>query len=218
LEINIHFENIDKSFNHKLIFSDLSYIFYKRNYHLIGKNGVGKSTLLRLIAGLDSPDSGSILINNHYAVGDSNLNAKRIFYIPDDLEIYPFLRGMEFLLWIGRARSSTMDQINEVVEKLELKAHQNTCISEMSFGTKKKFLLASALIGNPDFIVLDEPLNGLDKHSQMVLLTLLNEKSKSSGIILTTHHDSEIDLLKPIKIQVLKNKLIEEESIPHGVI
>ena len=93
MEISIHFENVDKSFNHKLIFSDLSFTFYKRNYHLIGKNGVGKSTLLRLIAGLDLPDSGSILINNHYAVGDSSLNAKRIFYIPDDLEIYPFLNN-----------------------------------------------------------------------------------------------------------------------------
>lgn len=218
MEINIHFRNVDKSFNRKLIFSDLSYTFYRGNYHLIGKNGVGKSTLLRLIVGLDSPDSGSIVINNHYAVGDSNLNAKRIFYIPDDLEIYPFLKGMEFLLWIGRARFSTMNEINNVIEKLELKEHQNTCISELSFGTKKKFLLASALIGNPDFIVLDEPLNGLDKDSQMVLLTLLNEKSKSSGIIFTTHHDAEIDLLKPIKIQVLKNKLIEEERISHEVI
>lgn len=218
MEISIHFENVNKSFNHKLIFSDLSYTFYQRNYHLIGKNGVGKSTLLRLIAGLDSPDSGSILINNQYAVGDSNLNAKQIFYIPDDLEIYPFLKGMEFLLWIGRARASNMNEINEVVEKLELKAHQHTYISEMSFGTKKKFLLASALIGNPDFIVLDEPLNGLDKHSQVVLLTLLNEKAISSGIILTTHHDSEIDLLKPVKIQVLKNKLIEEESMSYEVV
>ena len=218
MEISICIENVDKSFNHKLIFSDLSYVFYKRNYHLIGKNGVGKSTLLRLIAGLEIPDNGTIMINNHYAVGDSDLNAKRIFYIPDDLEIYSFLKGVEFLSWIGRARTIALNEINEVVERLELKSHQNTHISEMSFGTKKKFMLASALIGNPDFIVLDEPLNGLDKHSQVVLLTLLNEKSKSSGIILTTHHDSEIDLLKPIKIQVLKNKLIEEESMSHEVV
>lgn len=215
MEISIHFENVGKSFNHKLIFSDLSYTFYQRNYHLMGKNGVGKSTLLRLIAGLDSPDSGSILINNHYSVGDSSHNAKRIFYIPDDLDIYPFLKGIEFLSWIGRARASTLTEINEIIDKLELGAHQNTCISDMSFGTKKKFLLASALIGKPDFIVLDEPLNGLDKHSQFVLLTLLNEKASSSGIIFTTHHDSHINLLKPIKIQVLEKKLIEEERMLH---
>lgn len=218
MEISIQFKDVSKSFNYKLIFSDLSYSFYQHNYHLIGKNGVGKSTLLRLIAGLDSPDAGSILINNHYLVGDSSLNAKRIFYIPDDLAIYPFLTGIEFLSWIGRARTSIPDEINEVIDRLELRTHQNISISDMSFGTKKKFLLASALIGKPDFIVLDEPLNGLDKQSQYVLLTMLKEKASSSGIILTTHHDSNIDLLEPIKIQVLENILVEEESMARDVV
>ncbi|WP_133130205.1 ABC transporter ATP-binding protein [Legionella yabuuchiae] len=218
MEISIQFKNVSKSFNKKLIFSDLSYLFYQRNYHLIGKNGAGKSTLLRLIAGLESPDTGSIMINNQYLVGDSSLNAKQIFYIPDDLAIYPFLTGIEFLSWIGRARTSTLNEINEVIDRLELRVHQSTPIADMSFGTKKKFLLASALIGKPDFIVLDEPLNGLDKHSQCVLLTILKEKASFAGIILTTHHDSNIDLLEPIKIQVLQNKLVEEKSMAHDAV
>lgn len=209
MEISIQYKNVSKSFNHKLIFSDLSYTFYQRIYHLTGKNGVGKSTLLRMIAGMDSPDSGSIIINNQYAVGDRRLNAQRIFYIPDNLDLYPFLKGIEFLSWIGHARSSSVNEINVIMEKLELTPHKNICISDLSFGTKKKFLLASALIGKPDFIVLDEPLNGLDKHSQSVLLDLLLGQSRSSGIIFTTHHDSNIDLLNPIKLQILEHKLIE---------
>lgn len=213
MDISIQLKKVSKSFHHKLIFSELSYVFYQRNYHVIGKNGTGKSTLLRLIAGLDSADAGSILINNRYPVGESNLNARRIFYIPEDLPIYPFLKGIEFLSWIGRARASTPDEINEVIERLELRTHQDSPIADMSFGTKKKFLLASALIGKPDFIVLDEPLNGLDKHSQYVLLTMLKEKSASSGIILTTHHDSNIDLLDPVKIQILEQILIEERGL-----
>lgn len=218
MEISIQFEKVSKSFNQKLIFSDLSYSFYQRNYHLIGENGAGKSTLLRLIVGLESPDTGSIIMNNPYLVGDSRLNAKQIFYVPDDLAIYPFLTGIEFLSWIGRARTSTLNEINNVLDRLELKAHQNTSIADMSFGTKKKFLLASALIGKPDFIILDEPFNGLDKHSQCVLLAILKERASFAGIILTTHHDSNIDLLEPIKIQILQNKLVEGESIAHNIV
>tara|TARA_R110002126_G_scaffold71743_1_gene179655 strand:+ start:8060 stop:8695 length:636 start_codon:yes stop_codon:yes gene_type:complete len=209
LEISIQFNEMNKSFENKKIFSDLSYSFYHRNYHLIGKNGSGKSTLLRMIAGLDSPDTGSIFVNNKRLVGGSNLNAKKIFYIPDDLAIYPFLTGKEFLSWIARARTSTPDEINEIIDRLGLNASQNTHIEDMSFGTKKKFLLASALIGQPEFIILDEPFNGLDKDSQYVLLSILKEKSNHSGIILTTHHDSNIDLLEPTKVEILKNKLVD---------
>ena len=81
----------------------------------------------------------------------------------------------------------------------------------MSFGTKKKFLLASALVGKPDFIILDEPLNGLDKHSQQVLLTVLKEKSCDSGLIFSTHHDSNIALLDPIRVQISNCKLTDEK-------
>ncbi|KTC93177.1 MULTISPECIES: ABC transporter ATP-binding protein [Legionella] len=213
MEISITLKKINKSFKDKTIFSDLSYEFYKNNYHLVGKNGVGKSTLLRLLVGLDSPDSGSILLNNQFLM-DSNTNqyAKKIFYVPDDLDIYPFLTGLEFLSWITKVRTNNPDEINTLIDKLELKQSQNTSIADMSFGTKKKFLLASALIGQPDFIILDEPFNGLDKHSQQVLLTILEEKAVSSGIIVTTHHDSNLALLNPLKIQILDKKLSQEEA------
>lgn len=69
--------------------------------------------------------------------------------------------------------------MNQVIERLELQPHLNTRISDMSFGTKKKVLLSSALIGQPDFIILDEPLNGLDKKSQHALLMLLQTPVRS---------------------------------------
>ena len=97
-----------------------------------------------------------------------------------------------------------------VIDQLELSPHLNTFIEDMSFGTKKKFLLASALIGHPDFIILDEPLNGLDKNSQQVLLSLLKEKSDNTGIIFSTHHDANLDILNPIKVQILNHTLMEQ--------
>lgn len=211
MENSIRFNNVNKSFSNKVIFSDVSYDFCKKNYHLIGKNGVGKSTLLRLMVGLDSVDSGHITINNESRVGNDNYNAKRIYYVPDDLAVYPFLSGNEFFSWVAKARSSTINEMNDVIDRLELRVYLNTYIADMSFGTKKKFLLASALIGKPDFIILDEPLNGLDKHSQQVLLTVLKEKSCDSGLIFSTHHDSNIALLDPIRVQISNCKLTDEK-------
>ena len=208
MEHSIQLININKSFSNKVVFSNLSYNFGQNNYHLIGKNGAGKSTLLRLIVGMDVIDSGTIIIN-----GQNNTNSKQIYYVPDDLEIYPFLTGDEFLSWIAKARFSTPNELTKVIDQLELKIHLNTFIADMSFGTKKKFLLASALIGSPDFIILDEPLNGLDKNSQQVLLSILKEKACNTGIIFSTHHDANIESLSPIKVQILNNKLIEENCV-----
>ena len=101
----------------------MSYIFYKKNYHIIGKNGVGKSTLLRLMVGLDNIDSGNIIINNDYQVKNIDKNAQRIYYVPDDLAIYPFLSGNEFFLWIAKTRASTKVEMDNIIEQLELTPH-----------------------------------------------------------------------------------------------
>lgn len=208
LQRSIQLQKINKSFAKKVLFTDLSYTFHQQVYHLTGQNGVGKSTLLRLIVGLDSPDSGTVVLNNNYAIRDHSVNAKRLFYVPDDLPIYPFLTGHEFLSWLATVRTKNTAEINQLLEQFELQAHAYTKISDMSYGTKKKFILSSALIGTPDFIILDEPLNGLDKKSQQVLFSLLAEKAAYCGVLLTTHHDVQLEQLNPIKVELLDRQLV----------
>ncbi|KTD35037.1 putative ABC transporter ATP-binding protein AlbC [Legionella nautarum] len=89
----------------------------------------------------------------------------------------------------------------------------------MSFGTKKKFILVTALMGNPDFIILDEPLNGLDQNSQSVLINSLEEKSKQCGLILTCHEEDKVSRLQPKTLQLTNQQLIElnfEKNKPHS--
>lgn len=206
---DIQLQNVNKAFADKVLFVNLSYTFQQQVYHIIGKNGTGKSTLLRLLVGLDVPDSGLITFNNQYSVTDDNVNVKNLFYVPDDLAVYPFLTGKEFLLWLAKARTNNVDEMNQILDRLELQPHLHTRISDMSFGTKKKFLLSSALIGQPDFIILDEPLNGLDKKSQQMLFMLLQEKAIHCGILFTTHYDAYFDALNPIKVEVAEHRLVE---------
>lgn len=206
----LQLQKVNKSFGNKVLFHDLSYVFQQRAYHIIGKNGVGKSTLLRLIVGLDAPDSGSIVFNHQHSLRDKCVKAKKLFYLPDDLPVYPFLTGQEFLSWIAAARTKSVNEFYELVERLALHPYLRTAIADMSFGTKKKFLLSSVLIGQPDFIILDEPLNGLDKESQRMVLTLLQEKAHQSGILITTHHDSFLNTLEPVNIEIAQHRLVGE--------
>ncbi|CAM2791687.1 ABC transporter ATP-binding protein [Legionella worsleiensis] len=208
----IQLQNVNKAFADRVVFENLSYTFQKRAYHIIGKNGSGKSTLLRLIVGLDAPDSGFILINNRSYTAKNTIKPNNLFYVPDDLAVYPFLTGKELISWLAKARTQNDDEVNQIFERLELQAHLNTRISEMSFGTKKKFLLSSALIGQPDFIILDEPLNGLDKKSQRMMLTILQEKAANCGIILTSHHDDFFDELNPVRPELAEHRLFERTA------
>ncbi|KTD18276.1 ABC transporter ATP-binding protein [Legionella jordanis] len=209
MHTSIQLRKLNKSFADKVLFSDLSYTFKRQAYHLIGKNGVGKSILLKLIVGLELPDSGSIVLNDKYLVTANELNKKNLFYVPDDLAIYPFLTGEEFLVWMAKARTNNPGEINYLVKQLDVQSHLKTAFGNMSFGTKKKFLLISALIGHPEFIILDEPLNGLDTKSQHTLLLLLKEKLNDCGMILTTHHDANLELLETIKVEIVNHHVVD---------
>ncbi|MFC3909046.1 ATP-binding cassette domain-containing protein [Legionella dresdenensis] len=206
---NIGLTNVCKNYGHNQILHMVTYQFTKDIYHIIGSNGAGKSTLLRLLAGLECPDSGTVMLNDSLAVNAQNIMARNIHYVPDDLEIYPFLTGLEFINWIGKARVSNNHEIETIITNFQLNQHLNTKISAMSLGTKKKFILATALMGTPDFIILDEPLNGLDQHSQLVLLNSLKDKAKQCGLILTCHEKDKAYQLQPRTLQLANQQLTE---------
>lgn len=181
-------EQVCKSYGSRQILRSISLACAPGAYMLRGPNGVGKSTLLRVLAGVTPPDSGAVWIDNH-ALHEQPVEAKlRLAYAPDECPIYPFITGSELLAFVAHAkRCQLTPQVHAVVERFGLDRHLATRCGDMSLGTQKKLMLAAAWIGDPSVLLLDEPSNGLDVDAHAVLVDLLREKSASAVVFVSSH-------------------------------
>ena len=141
-------EQVCKSYGARQVLRSISLTCQPGAYMLRGPNGVGKSTLLRVLAGVTPPDSGAVWIDGH-ALHQEPIEAKlRLAYAPDECPIYPFITGSELLAFVARARRCTLTpQVHAVVERFGLDRHLGTRCGDMSLGTQKKLMLAAAWIG-----------------------------------------------------------------------
>ena len=183
---------LSKSFGRKVVENlDLT-IRPGEFYALLGPNGAGKTTTLRMIAGLTRPDSGQISVFGRDVLANP-LGAKQIMaWIPDEPLLYDKLSPLEYLefiagLWRVEPKTARA-RADELLETLGLWPHRHERCEGFSRGMKQKTVLAGALIHKPQFLLLDEPLTGLDAASSRLVKELLRaETEKGAAIILTTH-------------------------------
>src|SRR5579871_5701972 len=191
-DVALSVQGLSKSFGRKVVDQlDLT-IQPGEFYALLGPNGAGKTTSLRMIAGLVKPDAGQISVFGRDVLADP-LRAKAIMaWIPDEPLLYDRLSPMEYLefiagLWRVEPKFARQ-RAEELLETLGLWPHRNERCEGFSRGMKQKTVLAGALIHEPKFLLLDEPLTGLDAaSSRLVKDLLLAETAKGAAIILTTH-------------------------------
>lgn len=162
---------------------------------LLGLNGAGKSTTLRMLSGVLAPDEGSVTIMGH-SLSDSPLQARRnLGFLPDQPPVYHDLRVHEYLRLAGRIRGLTGRRLGErqyiVTEQCMLTAVNKNLIGTLSKGYRQRLGLAQALIHEPALLLLDEPSNGLDPQQLESMRNLIIETGKSTAIILSTHLLSE---------------------------
>lgn len=187
----LQFENLDKSFGNKTVLHQAGACFRPGIHVLRGPNGIGKSTLLRILAGIVAPDRGAIRVGAHSLI-DSPLAAKAcLSYVPDDCPIYPFMSGIEFLHFVAYAKRCKLnDEVMDIVHGFGLAPHLGTCFADMSLGTQKKTMLAAAWIGEPRVMLFDEPSNGLDVAARDVLVKLM-QAARSHRTVLVSAHDED---------------------------
>jgi len=168
-------------------------------YGLLGFNGAGKSTTINMITGQLMPSGGSIMIDGHDVTLEIESLRQIMGVCPQTNILWDRLTVMDHINLFGRLRGFTDAQIAEEAESLlnalEMDHRKDNLASNLSGGEKRKLMVAAAFLGDPQFILLDEPTAGVDIDSRDCIQKLILDRKKDKLIMLTTHHMSEADYL-----------------------
>jgi len=162
----------------------------------VGPNGAGKSTTVKMIVGLLEPSDGQILFDERSVLDDLPGFQRRLGYVPEEPNLYPHLSGLEYLQLVGRlrglARKVLEPKIEEFLRVFSLWDDRHCALSSYSKGMRQKVLLSAGLLHNPDLLILDEPLSGLDVTTALVLRELLQNLSAQGKMIFYCSHVLEV--------------------------
>lgn len=158
----------------------------------IGPNGAGKTTTLKMITGLLNPDAGSLLINGHDIVKDPETAKRQFGFVSDNPNSFLKLKGLEFLNFVADmydVDSSTRHElIIQYSRLLSIEDALNQKIASYSHGMRQKVMVIAALLHDPNLLILDEPLTGLDPQSSYHLKELMKERaSVGKSVFFSTH-------------------------------
>lgn len=200
-------KNLSKSYKKQKVLDDISLTIDSPGiWALVGPNGVGKTTFLNVLTNILSASSGSVEL-----VGKSNKDYrvfKEVAYLQDNSVLFEYLTGYDHLKYICEVNKISKTRINEVAEYVGMTNYVKKVVGNYSLGMKQHLLLAMALVNKPKLLLLDEPLNGLDPTSAILMRKILLELAeKGTTIILSSHNLAEIDRVTK-QILFLKDKKI----------
>ena len=203
----LQLKNIEKSFGSHRIFNIPQLELAPGIYWLKGANGSGKSTMLKLLAGL-LPFKGEVILSQDISIHRHAVNYRRhINYAPAE-PIYPsFLTGEELLKYVDAVKQGNAPQRETIMEQLGIDQYLQNPTGSYSSGMLKKLSLLLAFTGRPQWILLDEPYTTLDQSSQHALTALIKQRhTEGTSFIITSHHDIEAGELTFSGIFLLKDK------------
>jgi len=162
----------------------------------LGPNGSGKSTTVKMLIGLLQPTHGEVLFAGCNIQHDLVAYRRHLGYVPEEPNLYPHLTGWEYLEMVGTLRemsdASLSTKADQLLDLLALSAYKHVQMSAYSKGMRQRILLIAALMDNPDVLVLDEPLSGLDVTSAMVVKNLIQILRTRGKFIFYCSHVLEV--------------------------
>lgn len=211
MEYVLRTKGLTKKYGTKKVVSQVNINIKKGDiYGLIGKNGAGKTTLIRLILGLAVPNSGEIEL---FETGDLDAQRKRVGSIVEYPSIYPNMSAFDNLE-VHRKLLGIPDKssINNVLGMIGLQDTGKKKAEKFSLGMKQRLGIAIALLGNPDFLILDEPINGLEPNGVMEIRNLLIElnRERSMTILISSHILGELSKIATC-YGVINNGMLQYE-------
>lgn len=218
----LRLENLSKSFNQTLVVADISLSLNLGDIlSVLGPSGCGKTTLLRLIAGFEQPQTGTIHISDRL-VADQNKftppEQRNVGMVFQDYALFPHLTVSENIAFGLRRNPHKQERIQEVLEIVRLKGLGRRYPDQLSGGQQQRVALARAIAPNPALILLDEPLSNLDVQTKLHLRQELRNILKTAGIstIIVTH-DQEEALAISDWVAVMRDGKLEQLDTPEKI-
>ncbi|MCD2368425.1 ABC transporter ATP-binding protein [Bacillus sp. BS3(2021)] len=193
----IDLKNITKKIKKKTILEDISYTFEKgKIYGLFGRNGSGKTMLLRTIAGLLVPSEGSITINGEQLHKDTSF-PRSVGLIIENMQLLPQFDAFTNLKMLSKIKKIASDHdIESSIKRVGLDPSSKMKVKKFSLGMKQRLNIAQAIFEKPEILLLDEPTNAIDEIGVAeVHNILLEEKKRGATIIIASHHKEDISSL-----------------------
>jgi len=214
-------KSLTKFFGNKLAVNNVSFQVEKGEVlGFLGPNGAGKTTTMRMITGFLPPSSGTAIIGG-YDIREDPINAKKMVgYLPENAPVYPDMPVYNFLEFIAEIRGFSgkekKKRVSEIIEKCFLSEVRYQSIGTLSKGYRQRVCLAQSLLHDPEYLILDEPTDGLDPNQKHEVRNMIRDMAKSKAIILSTHILEEVDAVCTRAI-IISNGRIMVDDTPEGL-
>lgn len=211
---------LTKKFGSKTAVNALNITLTNGVYGLLGANGAGKTTFMRLLCNIQNPTSGTILLNGKNIAGLGEKYRNLLGYLPQNFGYYPDFSAYDFLLYIsalkGLDEKLARKRSKELLEAVDLSRDNRRKIKTFSGGMKQRLGIAQAMLNNPHILILDEPTAGLDPKERVRFRNLISAFSKDRIVILSTHIVSDVEFIAE-KILMMKSGQIIHFGNPQEI-
>ncbi|MGO2696062.1 MAG: ABC transporter ATP-binding protein [Bavariicoccus seileri] len=207
-------KDLSFAYGKKAIFTECAFSIDQAGiYGLVAPNGSGKTTLLNLLSGLYQPNQGTVTLV------DAPLSDKNVFhnltFLQDSSVLYPYLSAKDHLDFVAKVHHIPTTDVLEAIRYLEMESYWESPLSSYSMGMKQRTLLAIGLITDSQLLFLDEPLNGLDPTSTILIRKAIQKMAeKGRTVVVSSHNLNEIDKITST-ILFIKDKSVWLEDIHH---
>ena len=203
---------LTKKFGSKTAVNHLNVTLTNGVYGLLGANGAGKTTFMRLLCNIQTPTSGKIVLNGKNIVGLDEKYRGLLGYLPQHFGYYPDFTALDFLLYVsalkGLNEKNAKKKSKELLEAVGLSAESKHKIKTFSGGMKQRLGIAQAMLGDPHILILDEPTAGLDPKERVRFRNLISAFAKNRIVILSTHIVSDVEFIAEEIIMMKSGQIV----------